>query len=104
MGYIFVFPPHTCKPIAMHMQQSDEIYMLTTNQFKPHDNLYAINEENMLDWEGNMVERKHRTKILLSGIEENEAMAASVQVSCIESMAIDRALETNDEEEEMVKP
>jgi hypothetical protein len=30
----------TCKPTATTMQESDEIYMLTTNQFNPHDNLY----------------------------------------------------------------
>jgi hypothetical protein len=63
------------------MQESDKIYLLTTDQFNLHDDSYAANEENMLDWEGNMVERKHRKKILLSDVEENEAMAASVQVS-----------------------
>jgi hypothetical protein len=48
------------------MQESDEIYMLTTDQFNPHDDLYAANEDSMLDWEGNMVEKKHRTQVLLS--------------------------------------
>jgi hypothetical protein len=101
-GTFSYFP--TCKPTATHMQDSDEIYMLTTDQFNPHDDSYAVNEENMLDWEGNMVERKHRTKILLSEVEDNEAMAASVQVSSIESRAIDRALETSDDEREILKP
>ena len=94
----------TCKPTATHMQDSDEIYLLTTDQFNPHDDSYAANEESMLDWEGNMVERQHRTKILLSEVKENEAMAASVQVSSIESRAIDRALRTSDDEGEMLKP
>jgi hypothetical protein len=101
-GTFSYFP--TCKPTATHMQDSDEIYMLTTDQFNPHDDSYAVNEENMLDWEGNMVERKHRTKILLSEVEDNEAMAASVQVSSIESRAIDRALETSDDKREILKP
>ena len=101
-GTFSYFP--TCKPTATQMQDSDEIYMLTTDQFNPHDDSYAVNEENMLDWEGNMVERKHRTKILLSEAEENEAMAAFVQVSSIESRAIDRVLETIDDEGEIVKP
>ncbi len=101
-GTFSYFP--TCKPTATHMQDSDEIYMLTTDQFNPHDDSYAVNEENMLDWEGNMVERKHRTKILLSEVEDNEAMAASVQVSSIESRVIDRALETSDDEREILKP
>ena len=53
------------------MQNSDEIYMLTKDQLKPHDNLYTANEDNMLYWEGNMVEKKHITKILLPEVEEN---------------------------------
>jgi hypothetical protein len=58
-----------------------------------------------LDWEGNMVEKKHRTQILLPVVEENEIMAASIQVSSIESRAsINRALEISEDEEEMVKP
>ena len=49
-----------------------------------------------------MVEKKHRTKILLSEVEENKSMATSVQVSGIESRAIDRALETRGYKEETV--
>jgi hypothetical protein len=77
-GTFSYFP--TCKPTATHMQDSDEIYMLTPDRFNPHDDSYAENEDNMLDWEGNMIEKKHRTKILLflSEVEENEAMATSV--------------------------
>ena len=56
----------------------------------------------MLDLEGSMVEKKHRTKILLSEVEENKSMATSVQVSGIESRAIDRALETRGYKEETV--
>jgi hypothetical protein len=70
MEYILVLP---------YMQASSNAYAgLTTNLFNPYDDSYAINEDNMLDWEGNMVEKKHRTKILLSKVEENEAMTASV--------------------------
>jgi hypothetical protein len=101
-GTFSYFP--TSKPTATNMQNSDEIYMLTADQFNPHDDSYAVNEENMLDWEGNMVEKKHRTQILLSKVEESEAMAASVQVSSIESRAIDRVLDHNDDEEETGKP
>jgi hypothetical protein len=86
------------------MQTSDEIYMLTNDQFNPHDDSYAANEESMLDWEGNMVEKKHRATILLSEVEENDIMAASVQISSMESKAIDRALATSAYDEEIVKP
>ena len=101
-GTFSYFP--TCKPTATMMQTSDEIYMLTNDQFNPHDDSYAANEESMLDWEGNMVERKHRATILLSEVEEDEIMAASVQISSMESKAIDRALETSAHDEEIVRP
>ena len=52
-GIFSYFP--TCKPTATNMQSSDEIYMLNMDQFNPHDNLYAANEDNILDWEGNML-------------------------------------------------
>jgi hypothetical protein len=101
-GTFSYFP--TCKLTATTMQESDEIYMLTTDQFNPHDDLYAANEDSMLDWEGNMVEKKHRTQVLLSEVEENEAMSSSIQVSSIESRAIDCALETSQDEEGPVRP
>ena len=31
----------------------------------PHINVFARNEENHLDWEGNVVERKFRKRILI---------------------------------------
>jgi hypothetical protein len=50
------------------------------------------------------VEKKHRTQVVLSEVEENEAMSSSIQVSSIESRAIDCALETSEDEEGPVKP
>jgi hypothetical protein len=100
-GTFSYFP--SSKPTATEMQESENIYMLTNDRFDPHDDSFAANEENMLDWEGNMIEKKHRTQILLSDIVEDSKMAASVQISSIESRAIDRALES-DADEEMVKP
>ena len=51
-----------------------------------------------------MAENKHRTKTLMYKIEWNKAMAASVQVSGIESRAINCDLETSDYKEEKVNP
>ncbi len=76
----------------MTMQGSDEIYMLTTDQFNPHHDPYTANEDIVLDWEGNMVEKKHITQVLLSEVEDNEAIASSIQVSSIESRSINCAL------------
>ena len=94
----------TCKPTATNMKNSDDIYMLTTDQFNLHDNLYAGNEDNMLYWERKMVEKKHRTKILLSKVEENKETADSVKVSGIESRAINSSLDTSDYKKETVNP
>jgi hypothetical protein len=60
------------------MMESDNIYMITPTTWNPHCDSYATNEENITDWEGNIIERKHRAKYLLSEIEENTAMTASL--------------------------
>ena len=94
----------TCKPTATNMKNSDDIYMLTTDQFNLHDNLYAGNEDNMLYWERKMVEKKHRTKILLSEVEKNEVLDAYVQVSGIEFRTINHDIYTSNYLDETVKP
>ena len=86
----------TSKPTAEYMKEAEEVYMLTPSQWNPHCNAYATNEENMLDWEGNMVEKQDRSQILLSEVQEDAVMSASVQVSSIESNAIDSILERSD--------
>ena len=58
----------------------------------------------MLDWEGNIVERKDREHILLSDIERDEAMAASVQVGSIKIKAINLVMETMNEGLEVPHP
>jgi hypothetical protein len=93
----------TRKPTATQMQESEEIYMLTPTRFNPHDDAYASNEANMLDWEGTMIENEHRTKIVLLEVGESEAMAASVQVSSIQSRAIDLVLDSCYDDEETVE-
>jgi hypothetical protein len=68
-GTFSYFP--TTKPIAEDMQASDEIYMLTPSTFNPHDDSYAQNEAGMMDWQGDMIEPKHRQEILLSEIPDH---------------------------------
>ena len=50
------------------LQESEDIYPLTTDRWDPHLDVYAENEENMLDWEGNMIQRADRVKVLLGDI------------------------------------
>ena len=87
------------------MMDTEDIYLLTPTQWNPHDDSYAANEENMLDWEGNMVERKDRKRVLLSEVAEDTATTASAQVSAIENQAIDSVLQrSNQTAEEKVQP
>ena len=54
--------------------------------------MYASNEENLLDWEGNIIDRAKRQQILLADFEHDDAMAVSVQVGSVEVKAIDVAM------------
>jgi hypothetical protein len=94
----------TTKPTVMMMQESEEVYMLTPTNFNPHDDAYAANEESMMDWEGNMIEKQHRTQIILSDIEEDESMRVSSVISSIESRTIDQVLDNSDVSEEKLLP
>ncbi len=85
----------TYKSTALQMMESEDVYLLTPSRMNPYCDSYATNEENMLDCEGNMIQRKDRVRILLSDIQEDVAMAASVQVSSAEAKAIDTCLETS---------
>ena len=86
-GVFSYFP--TAKPSAETCNATDEIYMLTPNKWDPHSDVYARNEENMLDWEGNIVEKKQRTQLLLSEISEDPTVAASMSIGATEAMAVD---------------
>jgi hypothetical protein len=90
------------RPTAEQMMEAEDVHLLTPSSINPHCDAHATNEDNMLGWEGNMVQRKDRVQILLSDIQEDVALAASAQVSSTEARAIDNVLEgkgaTYDEE------
>ena len=70
--------------------------MLTPDgNWDPHSDAYAQNEENMLDWEGNMIEKKYHVQILLSEIEEDSAMVSSAIISAAETKFIDERLSSD---------
>ena len=50
----------TSKPLTEQMMNAEDVYILTPSKINPHCNAYATNEKNMLDWEGNMVQRRDR--------------------------------------------
>eukprot|EP00957_Ditylum_brightwellii_P088115 6711983-Ditylum_brightwellii.AAC.1 len=59
-GTFLYFP--SSEPTVEELQVSDVIYLLTPSKFNPHDDVYAANEDSMLDWEGNMVEKSQQPK------------------------------------------
>jgi hypothetical protein len=94
-GVFSYFP--TSAPTSLEMMETEEIYMLTPSRWDPHQTAYADNEDNMLDWEGNMITKRDRQQILLSEIQDDTAMAASIEISSIEVQAIDSVMETMNE-------
>jgi hypothetical protein len=87
----------TSRPTELEMTETEEVYMLTPSRWDPHQSSYATNEENMLDWEGNMIERRERQQLLLSDIEESHAMAALVSIGSTEADNIDLVMDSFDD-------
>jgi hypothetical protein len=87
------------------MKETKDTYLLTPSRWNPHDDLYTTNEENMLDWEGNMVTKKDQVQVLLLEVAKDTALAASVQISSVKNCAIDTILQrSHSASEEKVQP
>ena len=71
-GTFSSFP--TSKPTAELVKGTKEVYLLMPSRWNPNCDAYASNEENMLDWEGNMVEKRDRSQILLANVHEDIAL------------------------------
>ena len=67
---IFLYFP-TSKPAVAESDGIDDVYALTPDQWDPHFNVYTGNEESMLDWEGNMVEPRHCSWIILADVPDD---------------------------------
>ena len=87
-GIFSYFP--TKKPTHDELVDPSEVYMLTPSVWNPHSSHYAHNEENMLDWEGNMREKRDRTemKIVLDEIDDDPEMVASLWIGEAEDRSI----------------
>jgi hypothetical protein len=80
-------------PTAEQMMEAEDVCLLTPSRMNPHCDLHTTNKENMLDWEGDVTQRKDRAQMLLSDIPEDTAVTASAQVSSAESEKIDNVLQ-----------
>ena len=90
-GIFSYFP--TSRPTAKMMEESEDIYLITPPSWDPHNPNYGYNEEQMLDWQGELVEPKHRQKIVLSDVQEDANIAAANFIGSVESTAISKLLD-----------
>ena len=87
-GIFSYFPSRT--PTRQELDTADVLVLTPEGStWNPHDSAYADNEENMLDWRGDMVEPKDRDRIVLEELPDDERMLSSAKVSLEENVAID---------------
>jgi hypothetical protein len=89
-GVFSYFP--TTKPTVEDHDSIDDVYVLTPPKWNPHTDLYSRNEENMIDWEGNIVQEKDRVRLLIADIDENAEFAAVLSIGSVETLRIDSCL------------
>ena len=83
----------TRKPTRDELQSCDDVLVMTpqSHSWNPHSDVYARNEENMLDWEGNMLESHHQPRILVEELPEiDNSMLISSAISSAETELIDK--------------
>ena len=78
--------------------------MLTTSRWDPHQTAFAENDENMLDWQGNLINRSDRHQILLADIEEDNAMIAYLYVGIEEAKVVNVALGRSTSNNDLPEP
>ena len=89
----------TTKPTPQMLEDCDEVYVLTPSRWNPHDEAYAHNEAQMLDWQGNMIEPQYRQSILLADVQEDANIAAACHISHVESQTVINLLEQHNKVE-----
>ena len=53
----------TTKPTERQLEECEDVYLLTPDgHWNPHQDAHARNEESMVDWEGNVIEKKNRVQ------------------------------------------
>ena len=92
-GIFSYFP--TDKPSSQDIDNCDPsnvLHLSPKGGWDPHNSIHAQNEANMTDFEGEMVEERHRTRISLSKIPDEDILSEH-QISGIESQIIDKVFE-----------
>ncbi len=97
-GTFSYFP--TSKPTTEMLQEPPDVFVLTPTHWDPHSDANAFNEESMLDWEGNMRQKKDRSyRVVIDDLPEDEAMVSALQIGSAEQEAIDKTFPLEDSEE-----
>ena len=86
-GTFSYFP--TSKPSIQELEEPEDVYVLTPTIWNPHSDAYVINEESMVEWEGNMKhEKDHEKKVVLEGIPSDDTMISPLALCAKEQMVI----------------
>jgi hypothetical protein len=85
---VFSYLP-TSKPSAEMLNECEEVYMLTPSTWNPHNPVYSSNEENMINWKGDMRVEEDMQHIILSDVAENTNISSAVFVGHIETKTIE---------------
>ena len=76
-GVFSYFP--TRLPTVEELQASDNVYMLTPENFDPHDGSFAHNESRMVDWEGEVSHKEDCRRIMLEDVPDTSDVIASAR-------------------------
>ena len=96
-GTFSYFP--TSKPSTPELEEPEDVYILTPTTWNPHSDAYVINEESMLDWEGNMKhEKDHEKRVVLEDIPSDDTMISSLALCEKEQMAVSSYFVDQDED------
>ena len=79
------------------LNYATEIYTLTQTRWNPHTDVYALNEESIVDWEGNIKDRSHGDmKIVLDEI--GDEYQGQYKVSSMEAQYVDEILKAQSQQ------
>ena len=80
------------------------MYIVTPTTWNPNTNVHAMNEDSMLDWEGNIMEKREwASRVILEDVEDH-IDASSLIISAIDIKAIGKKMVHHEcEEEEIYK-
>ena len=94
-GTFSYFPSY--KPLHKTLMNPPDVYVMSPTRWNPHSNAYAHNEESMIDWNGNIKEKRDHTQVVfVDDLPGDASMVSSLQVPDVEQRMIDRVFDDND--------